>query len=89
MGYNLIFAIKDEPKGDDINRDVYFDLLHRALIKPNNDKAYTFKRYHPTKKLVAFIFKLGKTPTFDESIRKYVNESELVDLDDTWSVEIT
>jgi len=86
---NLVFNLEDESIGDEINRNVYLDLLGRGVIESTPEEIYTFKKYHPTESLVVFVFKIGKTPNYDESILKYVNQSDLIELDDTWRTEIS
>lgn len=84
----LIYSLKDEHLLDAINLAIYKSLLSAKLIEINKDKVYTWKKYHPTKDLVAACFKIGKTPKWDKHILKHIDQKKLVELTDDWTPEL-
>ncbi len=84
----LIYSLEDEHLLDALNKSVYNELLKAKCIEANEGQIYTFKRYHPTKDLVAAPFKIGKTPKWDRYILRHITENDLVKLTDDWSQEI-
>jgi hypothetical protein len=80
----LVFTLDNEYVVNAINKAIYYSLLHDELIEPNNEQVYTFKKYHPSKDLVAACFKLGKNPEWDSHILKYINQADLVNITSDW-----
>lgn len=85
----LIFKLEDEHLLDALDTAINAELIKADLRTYSRTATnYTWKRYHPTKDLVAAPFKIGKTPSWDAHILKHIDKKDLVKLTKDWEAEI-
>lgn len=85
----VIYSLKDEHLLDALGVAINEDLLKADLrTYPKNATTYIWKKYHPTKKLVASPFAIGKYPPRDIHILKHIDPNDLVKLTKDWEQEI-
>lgn len=73
---------------ESINNNIFNELKSKGLVSETST-GFNDVRKHPTKNKYASCFRIGKVVKWDESIKKYVNESDLVELPKDWETQIT
>lgn len=83
-----INIIADKQTIDEINDNIFQDLKAKGLISETT-AGFDTARKHPTQDLYSCTYVIGDISEYNESVLKYVNTTESVELDSSWDTEIT